>query len=133
MFYNMATRKQSLKNVSDQYQRIMEVVQRYAIHYSGQNKSFVCKKHRDTTCDVNITQSMSQLDAIKSIFGASLAYELLPFRFPDKTNQSCQDESKYFSASGYVSNANYKYAKIARIFFIIQAPLIRCNYCRTYE
>lgn len=44
LFYNLSTRKQALKNTSEQYQRILEVVQKYAIQYGSKHVGFVCKK-----------------------------------------------------------------------------------------
>lgn len=44
LFYNLTTRKQALKNTSEQYQRILDVVQKYAIHYGSKHIGFVCKK-----------------------------------------------------------------------------------------
>jgi hypothetical protein len=46
LFYNLNTRRQALKNTSEQYQRILDVVQKYAIHFGAKNVGFVCKKVR---------------------------------------------------------------------------------------
>ena len=46
LFYNLTTRKQALKNASEQYSRILDVVQKYAIHFGGKGVGFVCKKVR---------------------------------------------------------------------------------------
>lgn len=42
LFYNVPSRRKALKNPSDEYNRILDVVTRYAIHNSG--ISFSCKK-----------------------------------------------------------------------------------------
>ncbi|KAJ2961592.1 hypothetical protein NQZ79_g3184 [Umbelopsis isabellina] len=42
LFYNVPSRRKALKNPSDEYNRIIDVVTRYAIHNSG--VSFSCKK-----------------------------------------------------------------------------------------
>ncbi|RHY31459.1 hypothetical protein DYB32_003483 [Aphanomyces invadans] len=99
MFYNLSTRKQALKNVSEQYHRVLDVMQRYAIQYGGKGTSFVCKKHRENTCDLNIGHNCTQLDVIKSVFGSSVATDLVAFSL-------VSDET--FKTSGYVSNANFK-------------------------
>lgn len=46
LFYNLTTRKQALKNASEQYSRILDVVQKYAIHFGAKGVGFVCKKVR---------------------------------------------------------------------------------------
>jgi len=44
LFYNVATRRKALKSPAEEYNRILDVVTRYAIHFSG--ISFSCKKVR---------------------------------------------------------------------------------------
>ncbi|RQM19768.1 hypothetical protein B5M09_001142 [Aphanomyces astaci] len=120
MFYNLSTRKQALKNFSEQYHRVLDVMQRYAIHYGGTGTSFVCKKHRETTCDLNISSSSStQLDVIKSIFGSSLAAELVAY--------SLTSQQATVNVTGYVTNANYKYITKKSTFIVfINNRLVEC-------
>ena len=42
LFYNVATRRLALQNQSDEYARILDVLQRYAVEHTG--VSFTCKK-----------------------------------------------------------------------------------------
>lgn len=138
LFYNLSTRKQALKNTSEQYQRILEVVQKYAIQYGSKHVGFVCKKvracdslaltvarvgqltvlmrvvptplllrkqHREPSCDVNTMQLTTQLDVLRAIYGTKLATELLAFAFEKEAGSGLQCK-----ATGYISNANYKYA-----------------------
>ncbi|KAF0695182.1 Aste57867_13989 [Aphanomyces stellatus] len=116
MFYNLNTRKQALKNFSEQYHRILDVMQRYALHYGGKGKSFVCKKHRENSCDLNIPHNASQLDVIKSIFGASLANEVIPYSLVSDDN---------VKATGFVTNANFNTKKSTFILFI-NNRLVEC-------
>ncbi|RHY79092.1 hypothetical protein DYB31_010718 [Aphanomyces astaci] len=110
----------SLKNFSEQYHRVLDVMQRYAIHYGGTGTSFVCRKHRETTCDLNISSgSSTQLDVIKSIFGSSLAAELVAYTL---TSQQAT-----VNVTGYVTNANYKYITKKSTFIVfINNRLVEC-------
>ena len=57
VFYNMPMRLKSLRSAAEEYNRIVDVVTRYAIHFSG--ISFTCKKHGQSVADVLTTQSSS--------------------------------------------------------------------------
>ena len=42
LFFNMDVRRKAIKNTSEEYNRIVDIVQKYSIHNSG--ISFTCKK-----------------------------------------------------------------------------------------
>lgn len=133
LFYNLSTRKQALKNTSEQYTRILDVVQKYAIHFGAKGVGFVCKKHRESSCGVNTTQSSSQLDAIRTIYGSKLASELNPFEHVrDATAAGSMDLQR--QVRGYISNANYHLKKSNFILFIndrlVECPSLKraCEY-----
>ena len=46
LFFNLKTRRQALKNISEQYNSIVDVVSKYAIHNASKGVGFVCKKVR---------------------------------------------------------------------------------------
>ncbi|ETM45175.1 hypothetical protein L914_09703 [Phytophthora nicotianae] len=133
LFYNLSTRKQALKNASEQYGRILDVVQKYAVHFGAKGVGFVCKKHRESSCGVNTTQSSSQLDAIRTIYGSKLASELTPFEhIRDATAAGSMDLQR--QVRGYISNANYHLKKSNFILFIndrlVECPSLKraCEY-----
>lgn len=124
LFFNMKTRRNAFKNVNEEYNKILEVVTRYAIHYGDKNIQFTCKK-LDSTPDLHTMYST--LDNIKCVYGAEVSRELLPLSFASEdivpqTSRyallsSCTDSLTY-SLTGYVSNANYNYRKNILIIFI---------------
>ncbi|KAE8915074.1 DNA mismatch repair protein [Phytophthora fragariae] len=133
LFYNLSTRKQALKNASEQYSRILDVVQKYAVHFGAKGVGFVCKKHRESSCGVNTTQSPSQLDVIRTIYGSKLASELTPFEYErDATAAGSMDLQR--NVRGYISNANYHLRKSNFILFIndrlVECPSLKraCEY-----
>ncbi|ORX63217.1 MutL-like protein 1, colon cancer, nonpolyposis type 2 [Hesseltinella vesiculosa] len=108
LFYNMPTRKKALRSPSDEYNRIVDVVSRYAIHNHG--VSFSCKKVGTMTGEVQTNTNTSTLDNIRQIYGTSVSSELL----------FCEAEAEAlnYSMKAYISNANYSMKRTTLLLFI---------------
>ncbi|CAM9388381.1 unnamed protein product, partial [Discosporangium mesarthrocarpum] len=77
LFYNMDTRRRAFKSPGEQYQRILDVMSRYAIHCGGSGVSFTCKKHGQPSPDLHTPARSSRQGNIRIVFGASVARELV--------------------------------------------------------
>ncbi|XP_004614636.2 DNA mismatch repair protein Mlh1 [Sorex araneus] len=108
LFYNISTRRKALKNPSEEYGKILEVVGRYSIHNSG--ISFSVKKQGETVADVRTLPNASTVDNIRSIFGNAVSRELIEVE--------CEDKTLGFKMKGYISNANYSVKKCIFLLFI---------------
>ncbi|XP_007517112.1 DNA mismatch repair protein Mlh1 isoform X2 [Erinaceus europaeus] len=108
LFYNIATRRKALKNPSEEYGKILEVVGRYSIHNSG--ISFSVKKQGETVADVRTLPNATTVDNIRSIFGNAVSRELIEVE--------CEDKTLAFKMKGYISNANYSVKKCIFLLFI---------------
>ncbi|XP_043838029.1 DNA mismatch repair protein Mlh1 [Dromiciops gliroides] len=108
LFYNVATRRKALKNPSEEYGKILEVVGRYSIHNSG--ISFSVKKQGETVPDVRTLPNATVVDNIRSIFGNAVSRELIEV--------GCDDPVLAFKMKGYISNANYSVKKCVLLLFI---------------
>ncbi|XP_057561734.1 DNA mismatch repair protein Mlh1 isoform X2 [Hippopotamus amphibius kiboko] len=108
LFYNISTRRKALKNPSEEYGKILEVVGRYSIHNSG--ISFSVKKQGETVADVRTLPSATTVDNIRSIFGNAVSRELIEVE--------CEDKTLAFKMNGYISNANYSVKKCIFLLFI---------------
>lgn len=141
LFYNMKTRRTAFKNTSEQYQRILDVVTRYAIHYGDDHIGFTCRKQGQSIPDVHTPSNASTtIDNIKIAFGSSLTRELLKCEFsftfdqlegqnsnPTHNNVGvCTFEPLTCNVKGYVSNANYSTKRSTFIFFI-NHRLVDCS------
>lgn len=112
MFYNMPTRKAAFKNISEQYQKILDVVTKYGVHFSNRKIGFVCKKLKQSTPDVVTSCDSNLLDTIRHCYGSSVASELMNMEF------SHDEKDIHFTVHGLISNGNFSNKKNVLILFI---------------
>ncbi len=152
LFYNMPTRKLAFKNLNEQYQRVLDVVTRYSIHFAYKGVSFTCKKHGQGVADLHTVVSATAVDNIRVAYGSCVSKELLDVDFgadvEAKGNSSisvedpsdiqieagiikCNDmqdngpsELKYH-IQGKITNANYSSRKSVFLLFI-NDRLVEC-------
>lgn len=109
LFFNMPMRLKAIRNVSEEYSRILDVVSRYAVHNAGR-VAISCKKAGSAEADVATIAGASKVDNIRSVFGSSVARELLEVGFSSpEWDVQC---------TGYVSNPNFNMKKMTFVLFI---------------
>jgi DNA mismatch repair protein MLH1 len=108
LFYNVPTRRKAFRSASDEYNKIIDMVGRYAIHCAG--VAFSCKKHGDSGTSISVQSQASVLDRIRQIHGGNVANELIQF--------SAADDRWGFKAAGSATNANYHIKKTTLLLFI---------------
>ncbi|KAJ1333721.1 DNA mismatch repair protein MLH1 [Microdochium nivale] len=108
LFYNVPTRRKAFRSPSDEFNKIIDMVGRYAIHSQG--VAFSCKKHGDAGTAITIPSGASTVDRIRQIHGGSVASELVEF--------DAKDDRWGFKASGWATNANYHIKKTTLLLFI---------------
>ena len=97
-----------MKSPSEEHNKIVDVISKYAIHNSG--VAFTLKKFGENIADVRTSQKATIIDNIKTIYGPTVARELLEI--------TCEDERHGFKLHGHVSNANYSVKKCIFLLFI---------------
>ncbi|XP_044739606.1 DNA mismatch repair protein Mlh1 [Chrysoperla carnea] len=125
LFYNISTRRNALKNANDEYQKIFQVVSKYAIHNA--NIGFSLKKFGEKT-ELRTPIKSNHIDNIRIIHGNSIAKELIEIKFSD---------TKYeFDFHALITNANYSTKKPVFLLFInhrlVDSPLLRKVIDRVY-
>ncbi|XP_028801610.1 DNA mismatch repair protein MLH1 [Neltuma alba] len=119
LFYNMAARRKTLQNSADDYSKIVDLISRFAIHHI--NVGFSCRKHGSMRADVHTVATSSRLDAIGSVYGVSVARNLM------EIEASNDDPSgSPFEMHGFISNADYAAKKITMVLFI-NDRLVECS------
>ncbi|KAF9162799.1 DNA mismatch repair protein [Actinomortierella ambigua] len=119
LFFNVPTRRRALRSPTEEYNRILDVVNKYAIHNAG--VAFTCRKAGSTTPDVNTAPMASVVDNIRQIYGSAVVNELLLLE---------ETLPKYsLKIKAYISNANFNIKKFAFLLFInhrsVDSPSIR--------
>ncbi|KAI8629580.1 histidine kinase-like ATPase [Xylariaceae sp. FL1651] len=123
LFYNVPTRRKAFRSASDEYNKIIDMVGRYAIHCSG--VAFSCKKHGDSGTSIAVQSQASTLDRIRQIHGGSVANELVQF--------SASDGRWGFKATGFATNANYHIKKTTLLLFINNRSVESSNIKKALE
>ena len=116
LFYNVPSRRQALKNPTDEYAKILDVVSRYALRFP--HVGFTCKKMGDNTADVKTRPNSSVKDNIRNIHGAALARELL-----EMSEESTAPKVK---VEAHLSNPNYSMKRLTLVLFI-NGRLVECG------
>jgi DNA mismatch repair protein MLH1 len=108
LFFNVPTRRRAFRSPSDEYNKIIDMVGRYAIHCEG--VGFTCKKAGESSNSLSIQASATVIDRIRQIYGSNVANELIKLE--------AADERWGFKATGLVTNANYHIKKTTFLLFI---------------
>ncbi|EOY17363.1 MUTL isoform 1 [Theobroma cacao] len=119
LFYNMIARRKTLQNSADDYTKIVDLLSRFAIHYI--DVSFSCRKHGAARADVHSVATSSRLDAIRSVYGLSVARNLIKIEASDN-----DPSSSVFEMDGFISNSNYVVKKTTMVLFI-NDRLVECT------
>lgn len=127
LFYNIPTRRKAFRSASEEYNKILDMVGRYAVHCQG--VAFSCKKHGESRTSLAINETAGTVDRIRQIHGTSVANELIEFR--------CDDKRFGFKAEGWTTNANYHVKKTTILLFInhrcVESSNIRKAVEQTYS
>ncbi|CAG9814820.1 unnamed protein product [Phaedon cochleariae] len=107
LFYNMNVRKKALRSPAEEYQKVADVVGKYAIHNAS--VGFAFKKSGDNN-DIRTPQNSSHIENIRIIYGNEIAKELMEF--------SMENQMYNLKLKGYITNVYYSTKKFQFLLFI---------------
>ncbi|KAM3071077.1 DNA mismatch repair protein Mlh1 [Clarireedia jacksonii] len=123
LFYNVPTRRRAFRSASEEYNKILDVVGRYAIHCDG--VAFSCKKHGEASTTISTQATSSTVDRIRLIHGSGVANELIEFK--------SADNRWGFTAHGWTTNANYHVKRTTLLLFINHRSVESTNIRKAIE
>lgn len=107
LFHNMPQRKQGLKSPVEEFQKISDVVSKYAIHNS--KVGFTLKKFNENP-SVRTSPATAQVDNIRTIYGSQIAKEIVEIEV--------NDDVLMFRMKGLITKVDYAVKKGIYLFFI---------------
>ena len=119
LFYNMPSRLRSLRSTNEEYNKILDVVGRYAIHSS--NIGFSCKKFGESRFALTVKASLSTPDRIRTVFNSSVAGNLIDFQITNPEDIPLNE------VTAFISDLNYLSKKSISPIFFINNRLVTCD------
>ena len=108
LFYNVATRRKALSNPVEEFNKITDVVTRYAVH--NPNVGFVLKKHGEITPQVRTPHNSTKMNNVRILYGNSVFRELLEVELTDNAHK--------FKLHALITNPNCTNKKMMLLLFI---------------
>ncbi|KIY63167.1 DNA mismatch repair protein MutL [Cylindrobasidium torrendii FP15055 ss-10] len=113
LFYNTPTRLSALRSTSEEYNRILDVVTKYAVH--NPTVAFTCKKVGSTSPELTTPSTNTPVNTIRMLYGHTLAREMLS---SSVTCDASVPQSESWKAEIHFSSANYQGKKTIFLLFI---------------
>ncbi|KXZ55311.1 hypothetical protein GPECTOR_3g445 [Gonium pectorale] len=128
LFFNVPTRRKALKSASEEYSHILDVVGRYAVYSTG--VAISCRRAGESRPDISTTATGSRLDAVRAVYGADVARELLPLLLEAGGGTGPEvsvDGPLGLRVEGLLSGANYVTGKKTVLVLFINGRCVECS------
>lgn len=123
LFFSIPTRRKAFRSYADEFNKIIDMVGRYAIHSAG--VGFTCKKAGESSTSLSIPAAANAVDRVRQIYGGGVANELVKVK--------AADARWGFEASALVTNANYHIKKTTLVLFINHRSVESANIKKAIE
>ncbi len=123
LFFSIPTRRKAFRSYADEFNKIIDMVGRYAIHSAG--VGFTCKKAGESSTNLSIPAAANAVDRVRQIYGGGVANELVEV--------NAADVRWGFEASALVTNANYHIKKTTLVLFINHRSVESTNIKKAVE
>ena len=121
LFYNVVTRRKALKSASEEYSKVLEVLQRYAALRT--DVAFTCRKHGESRPTLHAPVVESRVERLQESYGPAVARDLKTLELDTELSKKKFEFS--LRVEGLVSGGNYHSKKTTFILFI-NSRLVDC-------
>ncbi|EEH54877.1 DNA mismatch repair and recombination [Micromonas pusilla CCMP1545] len=122
LFYNVPTRRKALRSPTEEYNRIVDVVQRYASSRTA--TSFVIRKLGEARPALHCPVATERVDRLRAVYGAAVAKELTPLRL-NVSMPGAGAGGLRFALDALISSSSYHSKKSTFVLFI-NDRLVEC-------
>lgn len=127
LFYNVPMRKKTLKNASEEYNGLLDVVQRYAVYHAG--ISFTLRRTSTKTARADVHTQRGQVnrrDAIRHVYGRDISSNLAAF----ERRSSDEETTGRIRLEGLLTTGGFTSAKKTKLLLFVngrcvESPKIR--------
>lgn len=124
LFFNVPNRLRALKNKSEEYSKIVDIIGRYAVH--TENVGFSVGKMGDSHKSLVIPATAHTVERIQQVFGASIASHVIPL----VSDVSEHEDIGLLSCDGYIGDANLQSKKFIYPLLFINNRLVQSERMR---
>ena len=122
LFYNVPTRRKALRSPTEEYNRIVDVVQRYASSRTA--TSFVIRKLGEARPALHCPVATERVARLRAVYGAAVAKELTPLRL-NVGMPGAGAGGLRFALDALISSSSYHSKKSTFVLFI-NDRLVEC-------
>ncbi|EDW74685.2 uncharacterized protein Dwil_GK15817 [Drosophila willistoni] len=121
LFYSMPQRRQALKSPAEEFQKLSDVVSKYAVH--NPHVGFTLKKQGEAQPALKTPVNSSRKENIRIIYGSAISKELLELTYKDDTFK--------FQMDALLTQVNYSAKKGVMLLFInqrlVESPALKSS------
>jgi len=122
LFYNVPMRKKAIRNPSEEYNLLLDVVQRYAVYHAG--TSFSLRRTGNSRIDVHTQRGTDRRDTIRHVYGQDIGSNLKSFEIERTTDE------RTIRLEGYMTGPGFSSAKKTKLVLFVngrcvESPVLR--------
>ena len=127
LFYNVPMRKKTLKTASEEYNGLLDVVQRYAVYHAGISFTLRRMSSKAARADVHTQQGLvTRRDAIRHVYGRDISSNLAAF----ERRSSDEKTTGRIRLEGLLTTGGFTSAKKTKLLLFVNGRCVESSKIR---